>query len=100
LSVEDTEFLIGVFRDKTMIHKGDDRWVSLSSEYELHFAGDYGGLMRWLLECLKVNYENFLPGSLSASVAQGVATKIPSQSPNTSTGGSGDAPATSGLKAA
>ena len=53
------------FADQFMPHSSvtiDGTEKPLKPIFELHFSGEYGELMGWLLFCLEVNYKSFFDG--------------------------------------
>lgn len=68
-----------------------DKYVELSPQFEVHFAGRLGDMFRWLAFALEVNFSDFLPGlKARAKAALQVAMATKEQSRNTSSGQSGD----------
>lgn len=57
----DLDALCEVFAAKTMIPTtmSNGAEVPLAGVFDDHFAANYGGMMRWLMFCLEVNFASF-----------------------------------------
>lgn len=89
--LEDLEFLVETFAPTTQVKTGPGLWPDLSQIQEIHFAGEYPRMLKWLWFALQVNYRGFFSGpGVAAILAQFKAGAAPSASPATSTGPSGD----------
>lgn len=55
-----------------------------------HFRGRYAHMTKWILECAKANFADFLAGDSSESPLADLLTMFQSKSPRTSTGSSTD----------
>lgn len=80
--------------DQTVVTLEGGNQPSLSSIYEVHFAGRMKANFSWLGFALKVQYSDFLEGlgnlqDVAQVILQGM-TKVESGSPTNSTDGSGD----------
>ena len=73
---DDLAVLCEVFGSASEVQIGD-KVLPLSKEFqELHFAGKYGEMMRWIGFCVELNYADFLDGLLVvAGLKPGAATK-------------------------
>lgn len=69
----------------TQVNLNGTSWVSLKDVMDIHFAGKYLHMMKWLTFALEVNFSDFLEGSgglkgLAARAHQtGMASPSPSQ---------------------
>jgi hypothetical protein len=94
IEADDIDFLCDEFSKTSDVQGGEETaWrqfaqpVPLSAEngalLDMHFAGQYGELLQWLMFCVEVNYGDFLPGMENVSlrgVLQGLGTVSQSQS--------------------
>lgn len=87
-----TEELYAVFGQTCRVRNGE-KWPLLDeTQFDLHFAGRYISMSKWLGECLRFNFAGFLGdtslGSIVALASKATGSK--STSPTISTGTSGD----------
>ena len=88
LDADLVEELSDAFAKKTKVHVGEI-WMDLTPIYDQHFAGSYLSLGKWLFECMKLNFADFLGGSSDALAS--VRAKISaSKAPKTVTPTSGE----------
>lgn len=89
----DVEYLCDVFAKTTMVARSEtpDKQVLLADQFDDHFAGRYGAMVKWLWAALDTNYASFLgdlglAGALDA--AKAAMTPKPSilSSPTTPSG--------------
>jgi hypothetical protein len=91
LTEDELENLANLMADHTELHKGGDKWIPLAQEKEIHFAGHYASLLKWLWACLGVNYSDFFDGPLTINALLSRAQQTnPLQSQNGSSGQSGE----------
>ena len=57
--------LVRVFGAASSVEIGG-QWHPVQSVFAMHFAGKYGAMMGWLLECVKANFADFLPPNIPA----------------------------------
>lgn len=88
----DFEFICDLLAQHTRIVRGEKAPL-LSDQFDAHFSGRYGAMIAWLIEALRVNFENFfeevqtlLPKKQAAPERGGSASKSPMES----TGQSGE----------
>ncbi len=65
LSEGDLEYFTSIFGAQSKYQDGPNWIPLLKQNQELHFAGKYGELFRWLVFCVEVNYKNFFVGITS-----------------------------------
>lgn len=83
LTYEDLEYVCETLGAMTEIEMEGGKWVRLNRAMrEIHFAGNYGELFRWLAFALEVNYSSFF-GESGVGAALAKATAPPSSSPKT-----------------
>jgi hypothetical protein len=75
----------GLFADNTTVFKASGQKPRLKNVFGLHFAGRYAHLTKWMVECFRVNFADFLDEGGPLSSLIGLAAKA-SQSPTASTG--------------
>lgn len=68
LTVDDLEYVVREFGQTTQVavdlgEKGTGLVPLNTERQELHFAGRYGQMFRWIGFCLEVNYRDFFKGS-------------------------------------
>jgi hypothetical protein len=88
LSPELVGELIKVFGTSSSVRLDDGKTPNVGAVFAMHFAGRYGHMMSWLIECAKVNFADFLPQDLLAKMPGGLLARFQSQSPATSSGSS------------
>jgi len=93
LDVELVDALCDKFAEFTEVQLDAEHKPFLKGKFDDHFAGKYGEMLSWLVFCLEVNFSNFFQelGLKVPSKAE-IAAKAKDQesdSPKTSTGGSG-----------
>jgi len=77
-----------LFAESTVLHKADGKKPRLKNVFGTHFAGRYAHMTKWMIECFKVNFADFLDESgpladmiaLAAKVSQSQTTSIGSPS--------------------
>ncbi len=100
LEEADYDWLVGTFIPATAVSGGtyQNKAIQLDTEgvFDLHFAGSYGEMGKWLLFAIEVNFGNFLGENGIIKKAQEAVTGLPdspadngvgmspSRSPNTS----------------
>jgi hypothetical protein len=94
LQEETVVALVHQLAESTQVSKGSDRggekWVPLTDELELHWAGNYLNMLKWLAFGLEVNYASFFGGQGGiGSLLAALREKGESPSPTGSTGPSG-----------
>lgn len=66
----------------------DGKEPELKNIFAFHFAGRYAHMSKWLLECMKVNFADFLDGDLAGQIIAKFKPSSESKSPLDSTGSS------------
>jgi tail assembly chaperone len=86
LSPELHEEIRSTYADSCVVHDGDKR-PRLKNCFGAHFAGRPAHMTKWLFECTKVNFADFLDesGPLGALIAK-IKAKVAPKSPTTSIG--------------
>jgi tail assembly chaperone len=74
-----------LFAESTTLHKSDGKKPALKHHFGNHFAGRYAHLSKWMIECFKVNFADFLDESGPLSSLFATLAKA-SPSPKGSTG--------------
>lgn len=69
LSEEDTEYFCSAFEPLTSVSIGDKK-PRLSGIADIHFAGDYMSLIKWLVFCFEVNFSSFFRDLKSAGAGR------------------------------
>jgi len=59
LSEADLDYLCEVFGGVCQVEAAPGKWVLVSQVAEIHFAGRYAHMMKWLGACLEVNFADF-----------------------------------------
>jgi hypothetical protein len=62
LNEEDFDFVVDTLSSHTELKRGENQWVNLKDVMEIHFSGRHFHSMKWMFECLKFNYSDFLDG--------------------------------------
>lgn len=88
LSPELVGELIKAFGPTSTVTLEDGKTPTVASVFAFHFAGKYGHMMSWLIECAKVNFADFLPQDLLSKLPAELRAKFMSASPTISTGSS------------
>lgn len=57
--------LIKAFGASSQVVLPDGKGQPVQAVFAMHFAGKYGEMLGWLFECAKVNFQSFLPPSLT-----------------------------------
>lgn len=57
---DDLEYFCNLFAKSTIL----DGKVPLASTFDVHFAGNYGDMLEWLIFAMEVNFKSFLDGVL------------------------------------
>lgn len=85
---EDVDYFCDVFAPTTTVTGGayGSKQPQLSGVFDLHFAGKYMDLTKWLLFCLEANFGSFFSELGLSPLA---AKESPSPSPKDATGQSG-----------
>jgi hypothetical protein len=78
LDAKDLRTLVDAFAPKTWVKLPDGKEPLLSDVFDLHFAGKYVRMYRWLAFCLECNFADFLD-TLPANVLR---PKAPEPSPS------------------
>lgn len=79
LNYEDLDYVCETLGAFTEVSNGDGKWLRLKRDIrEVHFAGNYGDLFRWLGFALEVNYASFFGGSDVGAVLARVTGKASS----------------------
>ncbi len=92
LDEETFEILCNAFAKRTRLVQGAKMPLLDGAIFDVHFAGRYVTMTKWVGECLVFNFANFFEGSsLESTIAQlrTLATSR-SKSPKASTGSSGE----------
>ena len=64
LTEEDLEYFASVFGATTQVEREPGKLLPLTlQDQEIHFAGRFGEMFRWLGFCLEVNYSDFFGNS-------------------------------------
>lgn len=74
-----------LFADSCVLHRPDGKQPRLKNVFGTHFAGRYAHMSKWMLECFKVNFADFLDENGPLADLLSIAGKL-SQSQKTSTG--------------
>lgn len=92
LDPETFELFVSTMRAKCRVRIGKENpLLSNDGIYDIHFMGRYAALTMWLAKCLMFNYGNFFSGtSIGSIVADLQREGSRSQSPQASTGSSGE----------
>lgn len=67
LTEEDVDYFCDTLAEYTQVNVGGDKWVPLPGIFDVHFAGNYGGMLGWLQAALEVNFGTFIDGLGSAT---------------------------------
>ena len=83
ITEDELENLCEILADATEYSPEPDRWLPLKKDSEMHWAGRYFDMFKWIAFALEVNYADFLgaQGSLGGFVS---AVRKPGQSPSKS----------------
>ena len=91
LSDADLEYVCDAFAALTSV-KMERGSPQLDAIFDMHFAGKYGAMVNWLVECVKFNFADFLDElsvKLPSLKNDGTDPNPPSASQTTKTGTSG-----------
>lgn len=80
--------LIKVFGASSTVTLEDGKTPTVGTVFAMHFAGKYGHMLSWLIECAKVNFADFLPQDLLSKIPAELRARFQSPSPTASTGSS------------
>lgn len=75
LNDEDVGYLCEVFAKVTFVKIDEKRSPQLSGIFEEHFAGQYNGMVKWLLFCLELNFASFFQEIGVAMTGSGLLEK-------------------------
>jgi hypothetical protein len=78
-----------LFAENTLVFKPSGQKPRLKHCFGIHFAGRYAHMSKWMIECFKVNFADFLDESGPLGNLIAMAAKL-SQSPTDSTGSPSD----------
>jgi hypothetical protein len=96
LSDDDVVYFCDIFAKTTMVAKEEtpDKQVLLGDQFDDHFAGRYGAMVKWLWAALETNYASFLDslglntGALAAAVRTATGKSGMAPSPTAPSGDS------------
>lgn len=71
LTDEDLSYVCDALAEHTEVSMGDGKWVRLSGVFELHFAGAYDEMLKWIGAGIEANYRSFFSGLTSGSLSFG-----------------------------
>lgn len=62
LNETDLDYLCEVFGQACQVEMQAGKWIPVAQVAEIHFAGKYALMFRWLAACLEVNFADFFGG--------------------------------------
>jgi hypothetical protein len=75
LTEEDMDYVCSMFGRHTEWRDGQRTILLDDAQQDLHFAGRYDTMTRWIFECMKINFSPFFGMLQSASGMDGFGTK-------------------------
>lgn len=90
LTPAEVDYFCDTFAPKTVVQM-DGAPVNLHGVFDLHFAGQYGDMLDWLVACIEVNYASFFVALRARVQTRMLAAMVmmkgaPSASPTGATG--------------